>query len=829
VNGLDRAVVPALVFLGVGAGTLFPILRSKKKAGVAGLTFHKPRKDALERAVGGVVGLLGAIHLLWGISYGAVGPDFFGTRPVSACAFWIGAAMYLVGVGIVVRAQADMGKSWRIGIDQKETALVTGGLYMHVRNPIYLGVIIMGFGMLVAAPSGVTLAGAVLYWAFIQIQIRYEERHLLGLHGASYERFLADVGRLVPVLSRRLALGERAALGALGEAAMPGGAKLPAFSAESLRAVDALIDDGPRGTAVGIRVALWAVELACVLRHGRRFERLSASEREAALSKMLQGSTGAMRLALRALVGLVKSVHLERNPAAIGSRVYPPISPETPSWLRQVRDGEAVKNDEQLECDVVVVGTGAGGAPVAYELASRGHAVLLIEEGRHFGRHEFVGLASQAIRTMFRDQGMTLAMGNVVMPIWTGVTVGGSTTINSGTCYRTPERVFSEWRHDLGLEMFSTESMTPFFERVEKILGVEASPEEHLGGSGRALTRGAARLHAHGERIHRNAPGCDGQGRCMFGCPTGAKRSTDVSYVPMALERGALLYSRTRAESVLLENGRARGIVARTSGGARLTIRARATVLACGALMTPVFLQKNRLANSSGLVGRNLSVHPAAPVLALFDETIDMQRGIPQSWAVEEWAPEGLMMEESGNPPEVVGVALPLVGRRFVETFERYPNLAQFGFMIRDRSRGRVVPGGAGRPRIRYSVGEDDARLLQTGCERLSRLFLESGAKAVFPSVRGFEEVRTERELVELGRARLRPGDFQLSAVHPLGTARMGRDASSSVVDSSHECHDVKDLFVIDGAAVPAALGVNPQITIMAMATRAADLLHARL
>jgi len=314
----------------------------------------------------------------------------------------------------------------------------------------------------------------------------------------------------------------------------------------------------------------------------------------------------------------------------------------------------------------------------------------------------------------------------------------------------------------------------------------------------------------------------------MFGGSTGAKRSTNEGYVPLALERGAQLNASTRAVRVLTEGGRATGLVARTAGGAQLTIKARATVLAGGALMTPLLLTESRVANRSGMVGKNLSVHPAAPVLARFATPVSMQENVPQSWAVEELADQGIMIEESGNPPEVVAVALPLVGKPLVEERERHGHLPAFGLLSEDQPRGVVSGTRGGGISISYSMTDDDVARLHRGVVAVAELYLASGAEAVFPAVRGFEVIRSEEDLAAFRDARPDAGDFALSAVHPLGTARMGADPTTSVIGPDHETHDVKDLFVVDGSAVPTALGVNPQITLMALGTRAAGKIDAR-
>src|SRR5437899_2072643 len=223
-------------------------------------------------------------------------------------------------------------------------------------------------------------------------------------------------------------------------------------------------------------------------------------------------------------------------------------------------------SDDTVECDVVVIGTGAGGAVVAKELAEKGHAVVLLEEGDYNTRADFSGHAADMQRKLYRDMGATLSIGNAVIPIPLGRTVGGSTAINSGTCYRTPARVLSHWVDEFGLDDLAPDKMAPLFDRVESVLGVAPAEPKYLGGVARVIARGCDALGYAHSPLRRNAPECDGQGVCCFGCPTDAKRSTNVSYVPMALKAGASLYTGLRAERVLVDRGRAVGVLAHGRG-----------------------------------------------------------------------------------------------------------------------------------------------------------------------------------------------------------------------------------------------------------------------
>jgi choline dehydrogenase-like flavoprotein len=336
--------------------------------------------------------------------------------------------------------------------------------------------------------------------------------------------------------------------------------------------------------------------------------------------------------------------------------------------------------------------------------------------------------------------------------------------------------------------------------------------------------------------LPRNAPDCDGQGVCCFGCPTGAKRSTDVSYVPEALKRGAQLITAARVMTSDIVAGRARGVVAELGGRAardgkrpRLTVKAEAVVVAGGTLMTPMLLRRSGACRTSGMLGKNLSVHPAAKVMALFDDRVDQTQGIPQGYTIDHFADEGLMFEGGSLPFDVAAVGVPWTGRRFVELMERFPYLATFGFMIQDTSRGEVREGFGGSPLVIYNMNKRDTALMQRGVELLCEVFQAAGARRVLPLAAGCDEVSTPEALAQLKAKRLRAGDIEMAAFHPLGTCRIGVDPATSCVGPDHEAHDVAGLYVCDGSAVPSSLGVNPQMTIMALALRAAEIVGERL
>ncbi|MBS1151056.1 MAG: hypothetical protein H6Q89_2754 [Myxococcaceae bacterium] len=623
---------------------------------------------------------------------------------------------------------------------------------------------------------------------------------------------------------------ERTILRALADAALPPGQLLPGASAAALERCEALLESLPFKMGNAYRAMLWTLETGAVLRFGGRFSTLPLGRR----LRVLEGvhAAEATRVMLRALLSPLKLAYLDDPSvhAALGCRyvIDPPKAKEQPRWQQQVTAADTLSPGETLECDVVVVGTGAGGAPIAARLAEAGHAVLLLEEGEHFTRADFTGRPVDMIKKMYRKGGLTASVGNHVIPIPIGKGVGGTTLINSGTCFRVPEKTLAGWHRDFDLTELTHDSLDPFYLQVEKELGVGVNTPAALGAPASLIAQGCDALGYSHHPLKRNAPECDGQGLCCFGCPTDAKRSTNVSYVPRALSAGAQLLTGFKVTRVLTEGERAVGVEG-MAGGKTLTVRAKVVVLACGTLHTPLLLLNNRLANASGMVGRNLSIHPASAAAAIFDSEVNPSRTVPQGYAIDHFTAEGLMFEGGTVPLELTGLTLTGFGPSYVAAMEQFNRSFGFGFMVKDTSRGRVRAGPDGEPLITYWLNEHDQRLMQRAFSILSRVFFAAGARQVHPGVAGWETLRSLADVERFEAAKIDVRQYDLTAYHPLGTSRMGKDPHRSVVDPNHETHDVHNLFICDGSAMPGSLGVNPQLTIMAMSLRAAEVVDRRL
>jgi choline dehydrogenase-like flavoprotein len=618
---------------------------------------------------------------------------------------------------------------------------------------------------------------------------------------------------------------------AVAEAALPAGRYLPAGGEATVARVEAFARTLPAAAQAGMSALLRGLDAQALAVARRPFARAAPAQRLAVLERW-RGGGPLRRLALRALVGPLKLAHFD-DPALYARLgcVYEPPRPRAEARPAYVRDRVHAQlgGDLAVEADVVVIGTGAGGAVVGRELAEAGLAVVLLEEGAYFERADFTGRPLAMQQRLYRRGGSTVALGNTAIPIPIGQTVGGSTTVNSGTCYRAPDRVLDGWARELGLAALAPDALAPYFERVERVLEVEEARAALLGGNARVIARGAQALGlTQHHPLRRNAPACDGQGVCCFGCPTDAKRSTNVSYVPLALRAGAELFPGARVTRILVEDGRARGVVAIARGGHALTVRARAVVVACGTLLTPLLLARQGLGGGSGQLGQNLSIHPAGGTMAELDEAVRPWAGIPQGYAIEDLRDEGIMLEGAMVPLELTMSMSQLVGPELVRLAESFDRVATFGFMIEDSSRGSVRELG-GQPLIQYWLTERDVAHVKRALDLTAQVYFAAGARRVHLPIAGFDVIEGPDGLAALRRARLRPWDLDLSAYHPLGTARMGPDPATSVVDPDHRVHGTPGLYVVDGSVVPTPLGVNPQVTIMALATRAAERIAAAL
>jgi choline dehydrogenase-like flavoprotein len=482
--------------------------------------------------------------------------------------------------------------------------------------------------------------------------------------------------------------------------------------------------------------------------------------------------------------------------------------------------------DLEVDADVVVVGSGAGGGAIAAELTEGGRSVVLVEEGGHYTSKDFTSDAPEMIRKLYRNAGTAVIRGTPNIIFSEGRCVGGSTVVNGGMSWRTPEKVLKRWVWEHGLADLAPERLDAFFAKVEERVHVRPQDPESIGEDAVLLQRGADALGYKWIPAMRNQKHCAGSNQCAFGCPTDAKQSVLVTYVPRTLAAGGRIYSGCRVERVLMSGGRARGVVARFRDpetgrrGPKLTVYAKVVVLACGAIQTPSLLLANRLANSSDQVGRNFLCHPNAKVVGVYDRDVQAWKGVIQGNQIREFLDEGIMITTTMVPPGLLAMSLPWFGARSLEVMRDYNRMLVAGCLIEDTGAGRVSLDLFGEAQMRYDVNDRDFAGMVRGVALTAEILFASGARRVLLPFDRLPAIESADEIRKLYAAPIPKDELECLTVHAMGTCRMGVDARSSVVNPWGESWDVAGLFVVDASIFPGPIGVNPQITIMALATR---------
>jgi long-chain-alcohol oxidase len=641
------------------------------------------------------------------------------------------------------------------------------------------------------------------------------------------------------------------ALGAICDTFAPGEEGLPsATDMQVPEAVLAAVAFNPREAErkqVAQLLSLWDTAPVTAIGGGgfKRFSALSSERREKVLLSWCDSRVPQRRAAFQALrkAALLMYYMLPApdggGPSPVWDRIGypgplgPPDNPPSPAI-----EPFAIERDTTLDCDVCIVGSGAGGGTAAGVLAAAGLDVVVLEAGRYYTEADFDGAEHKAFSDMYMYGGGA-ATHDQSVGLLAGSCLGGGTVINYSTSFRTPDDVREEWAGH-GVPAFAGDDYGRSLDAVCERLGVN---QEHNRPSSReqVMHRGLVELGWHSDSMPRNVRGCDqGEvcGYCGFGCRLGAKQSTAKTWLVDAFGAGARIVIDTRAERVIVDGGRARGVEARTTAGHRVTVRSRAVVSACGSLHTPALLRRSGLTNES--IGKNLRLHPATVVWGIFDEEVRPWEGTMQAIYSDEHryldGGYGVKYETAATHPSLLIAFAPWRGgRRHAELMQSLANTVPVGVLLRDRDGGEVRVGRDGQPDVRYRLSEYDMNHIRKGVDGAARILEAAGAQRIYSSHARWVAYEPGRKgdraqfTREADAAGYDAGRCTFSSFHIMGSARMGGSAATSACNPQGETWDVRDLVVCDASCFPSASGVNPMISIESIAHMNARALASRL
>lgn len=506
--------------------------------------------------------------------------------------------------------------------------------------------------------------------------------------------------------------------------------------------------------------------------------------------------------------------------------------------------GDDVTGDVAVECDVCIVGSGPGGSWLAYELVSQGKSVVMLEEGGYHTRAQFDLTEGKAFAGLYQELGDRTTDDRSIY-VLQGRSVGGGTTINWCSCFRTPDRILKHWADVHGVEGVTKEALTPHWDQIEKRLHIAQWPLEKINKNNRVLWDGLGKLGYERGLIHRNVNGCADLGYCGMGCPIDAKQSMLVTVIPDAVEKGLTLYANASARRLESSGRRVTTVHAdildpttQRPKGPKLKVTAKVVAVSGGAVNSPALLLRSGL-DAGGKVGKRTWLHPVVVMMGMFDDKVEAFSGAPQSVYSHHFIERGpgklgYFLEVSPLHPLVAATIGTSNGAPLMALMKQVPYLQvclgiTVDGLLPEEQGGTVKlrDGAYSRLSFDYALGPANWEAFKAASREMAKIQFAAGAKKVVSLHAEPVVMESANELDKLDAASWGRGKLRVVTAHQMGGCQMGKDPKTSVVDSTLKFHGMDNLFVVDGSVFPTSLGVNPQETIMGLSRFASKFVAA--
>lgn len=495
-----------------------------------------------------------------------------------------------------------------------------------------------------------------------------------------------------------------------------------------------------------------------------------------------------------------------------------------------------------LQADVVVVGSGAGGSVIAYEMARAGRRVIVLEGGRYLPSAGFTEHLGDTMTQIYRDQASQFNSTADTLFV-EGACVGGSTVISGCVMHRPDDAVFRRWADVHGLTALAPERVRPHFDVVGRWLNVHINEAHEINATAHKVIQGCERMGFSWKPVARNVKRCALTGHCLAGCPSDRKMSALVTHLPWAAAHGARIFSDSHVTRVLIRNGRAEGVEAIVrdpdSGNvvARMRVDAGAVVVAGGAIQTPLLLQRSQIPDASGQLGRNMAVQPFVQLMGRFGEPLYGFRGALVGVEVDEFMASDNYLFVSGlaEPEQLMVQGEQLAGDEHVEYMKSYRHMAGLNAFTLDRGRGSVQWRGGltdGSKEISWNPDREEFEDIRRAAGIAARILFSAGAERVwlptFQPLAADSVFDLDHKLRSVTYGFKGVYSFRMNTFNPHGTCRMGVDRLQSVVNPDGQVWDVAGLYVADGSLFPEPLAAAPQWTVQVLARYVASRIHAQ-